>query len=289
MEENIVLNGELLSGGGASFPVKDEGLAYGFGLFETIKIRDGRPCFFDEHYERHLLGVDASGMNLGFSKEEVYWQARALAESMGVVNGALKIVTAKSGTRENTYLYFKRVSSVNLDRPLRIRMSSMIKTSTAFTVRHKTLNYMDNFRELSLAEEHGFDECLFTNERGELTECSAANLFFEKAGAIRTPSADCGLLEGIVRAKVIQIAREAGYSILEGRCFPEDLEEADGVFITNSGIGIAAVEEIDMGRTLSFDASNGGIIHSLSSKLDEMEKDSLRRPDDQAFKANEFD
>lgn len=283
MKENIVFNGELLSGGEASFPVKDEGLAYGFGLFETIKIRYGRPCFFDEHYERHALGVDASGMNLGFSKKEIYWQARALAESMGVVDGALKIVTARAGAHENTYLYFKRVSSVNRDGPLRIRLSSLIKASSAFTVRHKTLNYMDNVRELSLAEEHGYDECLFTNERGELTECCMANLFFEKAGGLRTPSADCGLLEGIVRAKVIQIAREAGYSILEGRYFPEDLEEADGVFITNSGIGIAAVEEIDLGRTFSFDASNDGLIHSLSSKLEEMEKESLWRPDDQAF------
>lgn len=280
MEEKIVLNGELLPGGEAAFPVKDEGLAYGYGLFETIKIRDGRPCFFDEHYQRHARGVGAAGMTLGYSNGEIYWQARALTESMGVRDGALKIVTARAGVRENTYLYFKRVSAVNIDRPLRICLSSLIKASSAFTVRYKTLNYMDNIRELSLAEKRGYDECLFSNERGELTECSASNLFFEKAGVIRTPSADCGLLEGVVRAKVIQIAREAGYAILEERCFPEDLEEAERVFITNSGIGIAAVEEVDMGRTLSFDLSQGGIVHSLSSKLDAMEKDSLRRAGD---------
>ena len=275
MSNRIIVEGDLLEGDEVSLPSNSEGLSYGFGLFETIKIRNGLPCFFDEHIARHKVGVGAAGLDLRFTREELFWQAKALIESMRVSDGALKIVTAKAGFRSLTYLYFKRVSALGLGRPLRVRLSSVVKGSSAFTVRHKTLNYMDNVRELDLAEEHGFDECLFTNERGEMTECSMANLFFEKSGSIRTPSVDCGLLEGVIRAKIIQIAKETGYSVLEGKFYPEDLEEAERVFLTSSGKGIATVEEVDIGQALRFDAGNEGIISVLSSKLDEMERASL--------------
>ena len=281
MENRIIVDGDLREGGDVSLPANSEGLSYGFGLFETIKIRDGLPCFFDEHVARHEAGVRAAGIHLNFSKEELFLQAKVLTESMGVVDGALRIVTGKSGSRSLTYLYFKRVSAMNLRTAMRIRLSSVVKGSSAFTVKHKTLNYMDNVRELHLAEEHGFDECLFTNERGEMTECSMANLFFEKSRSIRTPSVDCGLLEGVIRAKVIQIAKEAGYSVLEGKFYLEDLEEAERVFITNSGKGIATVEEVNTGQALRFDASRDGFIGDLSSKLDEMERDSLAQHVDQ--------
>ncbi len=275
MENRIIVDGDLLERDEVSLPANSEGLSYGFGLFETIKIRDGLPCFFDEHFARHKTGVSAAGIDLNFSKEELFLQAKVLVESMRVADGALKITTSKAGSRSLTYLYFKRVSAMGKGSPLRIRLSSVVKGSSAFTVKHKTLNYMDNVRELYLAQEHGFDECLFTNERGELTECSMANLFFEKSGSIRTPSVDCGLLEGVIRAKVIQIAKEAGYSVLEGKFYLEDLEEAERVFITSSGKGIETVEEVNTGQALRFDAGRHGIIGELSSKLDEMERDSL--------------
>ena len=275
MENRIIVDGDLLERDEVSLPTNSEGLSYGFGLFETIKIRNGLPCFFDEHFARHKTGVSAAGIDLNFSKEELFLQAKVLIESMRVADGALKITTSKAGSRSLTYLYFKRVSAMGKGSPLRIRLSSVVKGSSAFTVKHKTLNYMDNVRELYLAQEHGFDECLFTNERGELTECSMANLFFEKSGSIRTPSVDCGLLEGVIRAKVIQIAKEAGYSVLEGKFYLEDLEEAERVFITSSGKGIETVEEVNTGQALRFDAGRQGIIGELSSKLDEMERDSL--------------
>ncbi|HCR29981.1 MAG TPA: hypothetical protein DIV79_08200 [Opitutae bacterium] len=275
MADRIVLNGELVEQGEISLPVNSEGLSYGYGLFETIKIRDGRLCFFNEHCERHKASVFAAGMSLGFSNKDLFWQARSLIEASSVVDGALKIVTAKSGSKNLTYLHFKRTSKIDNQRPTRIRLSSLVKGSSAFTVKHKTLNYMDNISELSLAEEHGFDECLFTNERGELTECSMANIFFERSGAIQTPSLDCGLLDGIVRAKVIKIAKESGLSVLESKFYPEDLEDSERVFITSSGKGIAPVEEVDFGRILRFDDEVSGVVKVLSSRFDELERESL--------------
>ena len=84
MENRIIVGGDLREGGDVSLPANSEGLSYGFGLFETIKIRDGLPCFFDEHVARHEAGVRAAGIHLNFSKEELFLQTKVLIESMGV-------------------------------------------------------------------------------------------------------------------------------------------------------------------------------------------------------------
>jgi len=95
------------------------------------------------------------------------------------------------------------------------------------------------------AEARGFDEALLLNERGELAEASAFNLFWIQGGAVHTPAADCGGLPGVFAAHVAQVLENEGIEVRRVRSGPEALREAESIFLTNSlgeVIGVLAVD-----------------------------------------------
>ena len=115
--------------------------------------------------------------------------------------------------------------------PCLIALSRVAVSSRDPFVRHKTTNRAWRDDELRKAREAGFDEVLFLNERGELTEGAITNVFLEISGRLYTPPAACGLLEGVYRRRILSDRRRrASRRVL----FPEDLERADKIFLTNS-------------------------------------------------------
>ncbi|MBI5575529.1 MAG: aminodeoxychorismate synthase component I [Deltaproteobacteria bacterium] len=125
----------------------------------------------------------------------------------------------------------RRTSAV----PYRIKLSEVTVSSRDPFVRHKTTNRRWRDDELRKAKEEGFDEVLFLNERGELTEGAITNLFAEISGKICTPPASCGLLEGVFRRRILS---DRTLRAAERVLFPEDLQKAERIFLTNSVRGI---------------------------------------------------
>lgn len=222
-------------------PVLSRGFAYGFGVFETMKFIGGRPCFFGEHLDRLRRAVEAAGLKVELEESVLRYRARRLFEKEGVREGVFKIVISDRGEGTQVAMFVRTSGIANEPPPVRLLASEICKASKAFTSRHKSLNYMESVLELEKAKTAGFDECVFSNEYGELTECSVANLFWIKGGVLRTPAIDCGLLAGIVRSKVIGLARAAGLAVEEGRFSERDLLEADEAFLTSSGAGPRSV------------------------------------------------
>ncbi|MEW6721241.1 MAG: aminodeoxychorismate synthase component I [Thermodesulfobacteriota bacterium] len=123
--------------------------------------------------------------------------------------------------------------------PLRVRMSKAAVSSRDPFVRHKTTNRAWRDEELRAAAAEGFDEVLFLNERGELTEGAVSNLFLETGGRLFTPPASCGLLEGVFRRRILADRKlRAGEKVLR----PEDLEKGAGILLTNSVRGIRRID-----------------------------------------------
>ncbi len=273
----MVVNGELVDGERVSLSARGEAFAYGFGLFETVKFIDGRPCFFAEHFARMERSAAEAGLTLPFSESEAFQQALSLFEANGVRDGVFKWVAAKpesSGTTD--FFVFVRNEGLSLSAdPIRLRLSSVVKSSVAFTSRAKTLNYLENWLELNAAQNAGYDECVYCNELGELTECSMSNLFFFKGGALRTPVLECGLLAGTIRAQVIRIAGEMGIRVEEGRYSPEELEDADEAFVTSSGKGIVAVSRFGSDERPRFPDVDSKLIREIKERLRQAERDSL--------------
>ncbi|MDQ8186461.1 aminotransferase class IV [Pelagicoccus sp. SDUM812002] len=255
----LFLNGELVDGGSVTQSLLSRGFAFGFGVFETMKFLDKSPCFFGEHLQRLRKGLDGAGLAVSIDETSLRTQAKRLFEVEGVSEGVFKIVISDDGERPLVAMFIRSKGASIEPEPSRLVMSAVVKASQAFTSRNKSLNYMESVLELDRAKSAGFSECVFRNELGELTECAVANLFFVQEGILKTPALDCGLLNGIVRRKVIEISRSLGMTFEEGRFTEEDLLAASEVFLTSSGAGPCSAE--------SFQSSSGQRVRYSQSLL----------------------
>lgn len=239
--EKIFLNGELVEGSAVNLGLRSAGFAFGFGVFETMKFLGGKPCFFEEHLERLRKGAAVAGLELEESDAVLRERAEVLFRENAVEDGVFKLILTKGeeGTQSALFVRTRGVEEAGI---ARLRMSRVVKASAAFTSRYKSTNYMESVLELEAAKWDGYTECVFQNERGELTECAVANLFLVTGGVLRTPQLDCGLLDGIVRKKLIQIAGEMGVTVEEGVFGEADLLGSDEVFLSSSGAGPRSAE-----------------------------------------------
>src|SRR5690242_10668554 len=108
----------------------------------------------------------------------------------------------------------------------------------------KSISWLNNVWAAGEAVKEGFDEVVMLNERGEVAECTSANIFAVKNGKIFTPPLNSGCLEGITRGILLEIAPEAGLSVVEQTLRPEDLYSAEEVFITSTNRNLISVGEI---------------------------------------------
>jgi branched-chain amino acid aminotransferase/4-amino-4-deoxychorismate lyase len=133
--------------------------------------------------------------------------------------------------------------------PVSLATVAIRRNETSPLTRIKSLSYLDNVLARRQAREAGAEEALMLDTRGELACAAAANLFWVCDGRLHTPALACGVLDGIVRGRVIEIARAMGVETIETTAPLQALEDVDGVFLTNSLIVVRAVGRLD-GRTL---------------------------------------
>lgn len=211
----------------------DDGLQFGRGAFETLRVT-GRPLFLERHCERLNQAME----KLGLPRQADSAGIAALVERYRIRDCVLKILL----TRKNELLItrpFPYLPEVYA-RGFRLTPAHSRRASFAPYAGLKTLNYLESLLARETAVAAGYDDALFLNERSELAETAAANLFFVKDGAIHTPDPACGLLEGILRQWVME-----NTPVQAGRHSLDELRSADEVFLTNSVVGIMPVSEID--------------------------------------------
>ncbi len=264
MNSKFVLDGELLKSDEINLSPSSLALAYGYGVFETIKFLERRPCFFREHLERLEIASQVSGLSHGFSREEVSLFVETLLGSSPFESGIFKIIVFRDADRSRVLLFIRSPQNTSPKQDLRLRVSDVVQPSEAFTTKHKTTNYVENWLQFQAAQNHGYDECLFLNEFGKVCECSMSNLFFRKNGILNTPHLDCGLLNGIVRSKVIQLCQEDGMIVNEGAFTLSEVLQGDAAYLTNSGMGIASVSEIDTGENSVLYEGGGRLLYRLN-------------------------
>jgi len=216
----------------------DEGINYGLSFFETILVLN-EPIFVDEHVKRLNNSLSQFSIHIVITKELIY----EIVDVCNLSNKGLKILVSQSNiivsVRELTYTdkYYEKGASLML--------SNIIRSSHSHLVNHKSANYGDMILSLRHAHTLGYDDCLFFNEKGYLTESTIANLFIIKNNQILTSSTSQGLLPGIVRGHIIETN-----NVIEGKVSIDDLVYADAVFLTNSLVGIIKVSTIDFDKTI---------------------------------------
>lgn len=211
--------------------IKDSGIFFGRGLFETILIKE-KPEFLKFHINRLKEGLNKIKLSpLEENLEE-------LIESQNLKNCVLKIVV----TEENIIFTTRNIpyKKEDYEKGFNLTISNVFRNSTSIIHKIKSLNYLENVLEREKALEKGFNDCLFINEKGNVCETSTGNIFFVKDEKIYTPDLKEGLLNGTIRDFILK-----EFDVKLKNIKVEDLKNYDEIFMTNSIIGIMKIKKID--------------------------------------------
>lgn len=229
------------------------GLFNGCGLFTTIRIYNGQSFAFERHWER--LGRDAGriGIPLDFAPEGV---AAALAEVIvanRVKDGCARIYFVHNkGGPWSSQEPFPPTDLVIItgDLPLRPSPTRLTVQEQARHAAHplagtKVTSWLSNVWNLEQADRRGFDEVILLNERGEVAECTAANVFCVRNGSVETPPLSSGCLAGVTREVLLEIGPRLGLPIRELALTLNGLYHAEEVFITSTTREVLPVSQIE--------------------------------------------
>lgn len=212
--------------------IVDEGLFFGRGVFETILWKN-EPVFLNEHFIRLKKAMDQ--INLKPLEEQVL---KEFLKKLEIKNKALKITV----TPLNIIITQREISYKEKDynKGMNLTISKVRRNSTSKLCYIKSTCYIENLIEKENAKKIGFDDVIFLNEKGNITETSCANIFIIKNDEIITPKVEDGLLEGIIRAEVIK-----EFDVNERSITMEEIGNAEEVIVTNSLMGAMSVREIN--------------------------------------------
>lgn len=230
----------------------DHGLLYGMGVFETFRTYGGRPFLLERHLERLNQSCEQLGIARKAEPSMVSHWISVLMEANGLQDAYIRYtVTAGEGLlglpterymNPTEILLAKELPSVSQavyenGRP--VRLLSLPRNTPESPVRMKSLHYMNNIlakRELDQypALEDGPAEGLMLTVEGNLAETIVSNIFFVRKGRLCTPDISTGILPGITRALILELAERLGIESEEGRYRWSDLLEADEVFTSGS-------------------------------------------------------
>jgi 4-amino-4-deoxychorismate lyase len=210
----------------------DEGISYGLGFFETILLRD-KAVFLKEHLDRLNNSLLCFHIPIEITPSLVekiitHYQLQHIALKIQVT--ALNVLVS---TRSLTYTcsYYEEGT--------KLKLSNIVRSSRSFLVGHKSCNYGDMILSLRQAQSQGYHDSLFFNEQGYLSETAIHNIFIIKDGQLMTPNVESGILPGIIRQYILN-----SYPLIEKKITIDDLVFADGVFLTNSLVGLVKVSHI---------------------------------------------
>ena len=251
----VFLNGEFLPESEAVVPVSDRGFLYGDGLFETLRIIRGRPFRLGQHLERLSRGSEFLKIKIPHTPKEIQKFAEQLADKNGLKDAVLRItLTRGSGERgyspkgaDQPTLVMTLHPAPPLDDLVEwalITSSYRIPASdpiSSFKTTSKLLHVMARLE----AEEKGANEALLINTNGEVAEATSGNLFWIYHDNVCTVPTGRGVLPGITRAIILEICQSMELETSKRVIKPEALRNSQGIFISQSVLGIVPVTSFD--------------------------------------------
>lgn len=257
MPDWVYLDGEFIPAGEAKISVFDHGFLYGDGLFETMRSYNGKIFLLAEHLNRLENSAKAIGLRVPFTREYIGTVLDKLMElngenlylrltvsrgpgpvgiDPGLCPSPTVLITSKF-ISYNERLYNEGVRAVFVKTLRNLAGAAMPDV--------KSLNFLNNILAKREVIEAGADEGFMTNYRGEVAEGTVSNVFIVQNGCIKTPSLGTGLLGGITRQKILEIAAGTGIPAEEKLLYKKDFYEADEIFYTNSGSEVVPVTNLD--------------------------------------------
>lgn len=236
------------------------GLLAGWGVFSTLRVADGVLFAWERHWARITRDAAAMHVPLPQDSEHVRRKLLELVEANSAPNCTLRVVIVRNGGGMWAGPSNGRASDVIALTANSKEWGDSVKLAYQRQARHaacefagtKITSWAMNLTWLEKAQERGFDEVILLNERGEVAECTSANIFIAKGSEVWTPPLSSGCLPGITREVILGEVRVPGIKVIEKTVMPADLEGADEVFITSTTrdlLLVRQVEEQKVGRS----------------------------------------
>lgn len=254
----LSFNGKIISRSEFCLSPANRAFRYGDGLFESICIRQGKILWETEHYQRLSKGADLLKLNLHpeWSQEFFNKTITSLFNVNHKNNASARIRLTLFRNDGGLYTPFTNnasflVESEPLDNNHFVLNTKGINVAIYSDI-PKQYNILSGIKSInaqlyvlaSIFKRHyGYGDALIINEEGMISEATASNVFIYKKGKLITPPLSQACVEGIMRAIVIKIVNESGVSFEEAKISPDNLVEADELFLTNAITGIKWVKE----------------------------------------------
>jgi len=255
----VYIGGKLFEKADAKISVFDHGLLYGDGIFEGIRQYSGRVFKLAEHVERLYDSAKSIHLTIPMPKDAMAAAVEDTLRANGLRDAYIRlIVTRGSGSlgldpRKTTDPQVIIITdAISLYPPelyehgLKIVTAGTMRNHpSALNPRIKSLNYLNSILAKIEGTNAGCLEALMLNHKGEIAECTGDNIFVVKRGELHTPGVDAGILEGITRQAIIDLARGEGIAVFERSMDRHDVYTADECFLTGTAAEVIPVVECD--------------------------------------------
>jgi branched-chain amino acid aminotransferase len=259
----IWLDNRLVDEADAKISVFDHGLLYGDGVFEGIRVYNGRVFELEAHLRRLYESAKVIRLDVPMSKSQIIKAVEKTVKANGVIDGYIRLcITRGIGTlglnpfvcegsrvfiiADNIQLYPEEL----YEKGMKVISATTIRNHPlALPPQIKSMNYLNNILAKIEALDNDVPEAVMYNHEGYVAEATGDNVFIVRDGIIYTPPVEAGGLEGITRKVVINLAKEEKIEVVERNLTRCDLYICDEFFLTGTAAEVIGIVEID-GRVI---------------------------------------
>jgi branched-chain amino acid aminotransferase len=263
MSVKVWIDGRLVEKEQAKISVFDHGLLYGDGVFEGIRVYNGRLFEWEAHIRRLFDSAKSTRLNIPMTAAQIKTVVEETIRANGFTDCYIRLIVTRgigalgvnpaSCSNPSVIVIADRIEMYSKDvceKGMSVITASVIRNHpNALSPRIKSLNYLNNILGKLEAIDAGVAEAIMLNGQGNVAECTADNIYIVRDGNVLTPTSADGILEGITRRVIFTLCAKQQIPMREQTIQRHDLYIADECFISGTGAEIAPVVKID-GRTI---------------------------------------
>jgi branched-chain amino acid aminotransferase len=262
MDRLVYYNDSIVDVADTRLPVTTAGVLYGWGVFTTLRIYNGKLFAFEKHWDRLVKHAERVGVPVPLDIQSAQAAAEETVTRNAVKSGRARITLLRGraggwssgAARDSELLIFTSADALSNEKtnrprakkPVSLTISPHRAPSHGPTAGIKRTSMIENLMALEEARSRGFTEAVMVNERGEIVGATAANLFWTEGDQIFTPSLGTGCIAGVTRGLIIEIAHRQQIAVTEGGFPVQRLLDAGEVFLTSTTGEIAPAGSFDI-------------------------------------------
>jgi len=237
------INGEYINAEDAQVPFNDAGFLYGDGLFETMRFDSTVIFSFNKHINRLYKGLEIIDLKVKFSKSQILSILNQTISKNRLKSGIIRLMITRGDSNQKDdsigiYISIKPFYEIPKNPVKVVYLNETKFPIIRFTPAIKSMNYLGNMLAKKETTKMGAFEPVFYNKDHIITECAIRNIFFIKNNILHTPELNLGILGGVMRETIIDIAKTIDIQVLERKINFSEINSMEEAFISSTGIGL---------------------------------------------------